>query len=281
MLFFYLIVILKDIMEGNSYPDDFAYRLSKFTGFTKNIVEVFPDGDRGSYGLGTRVRFTFPAGSTIDLSDICLHFTGSVDYTRIDDGTTNAIGEVLFSRDISTCISQLTLYSNGKILQQLTVGVACGTGATLAGLAASADAGQQIVIGFPVLKAGGFIRNEAEALLVRALGILPSSIDNRMQLYLDAHCGGYAKMNPRLIAFMRRFHDTTGVKLDPIYTAKLLLGIYDMAEARLLHERARHHLPSLVDTDARDEAVVNVLAVHTGGLQGLKGVEEKIGEKIF
>jgi 1-aminocyclopropane-1-carboxylate deaminase/D-cysteine desulfhydrase-like pyridoxal-dependent ACC family enzyme len=71
------------------------------------------------------------------------------------------------------------------------------------------------------------------------------------------------------------------VKLDPIYTAKLLLGIYDMAEARLLHERARHHLPSLVDTDARDEAVVNVLAVHTGGLQGLKGVEEKIGEKIF
>ena len=107
-------------MEGNSYPDDFAYRLSKFTGFTKNIVEVFPDGDRGSYGLGTRVRFTFPAGSTIDLSDICLHFTGSVDYARIDDGTNDGVGEVLFSRDISTCISQLTLYSNGKILQQLT-----------------------------------------------------------------------------------------------------------------------------------------------------------------
>ena len=109
-------------MEGNSYPDDFAYRLSKFTGFTKNIVEVFPDGDRGTYGLATRVRFTFPAGSTIDLSDICLHFTGSVDYSAISDGTTPGAnsGEVLFSRDISTCISQLTLYSNGKILQQLT-----------------------------------------------------------------------------------------------------------------------------------------------------------------
>ena len=120
MRFFYLIVILKDIMEGNSYPDDFAYRLSKFSGFTKNIVEVFPDGDRGSYGLGTRVRFTFPAGSTIDLSDICLHFTGEVDYTQIDDASNEGIGEVLFSRDIATCISQLTLYSNGKILQQLT-----------------------------------------------------------------------------------------------------------------------------------------------------------------
>ncbi len=107
-------------MEGNSYPDDFAYKLSKFTGFTKNIVEVFPDGDRGSYGLGTRVRFTFPAGSTVDLSDICLHFTGSVDYAQINDGTNDAIGEVRFSRDIATCISQLTLYSNGKILQQIT-----------------------------------------------------------------------------------------------------------------------------------------------------------------
>ena len=158
------------------------------------------------------------------------------------------------------------------------VAVACGTGATLAGLAASADAGQQIVIGFPVLKGGGFLRDEAKALLLQGLGGLPSSSDNGMQLYLDAHCGGYAKVNPRLIAFMRRFHGTTGVKLDPIYTAKLLLGIYDMAEARLLHECARHHLPGAC---AESQAVVNVLAVHTGGLQGLKGVEDMIGEKIF
>ena len=106
-------------MEGNSYPDDFAYRLSKFSGFTKNIVEVFPDGDRGSYGLGTRVRFTLPAGSTIDLSDICLHFTGQVDYSDILDKNGSNVGEVLFSRDISTCIQQLTVYSNGKILQQI------------------------------------------------------------------------------------------------------------------------------------------------------------------
>lgn len=109
-------------MEGNSYPSDFAYKLAKFQNFTKNVIEVFPDGDRGVYGTNSRVRFTLPSASTIDLSDIALSFTAKTKYNQINDYATTpniAIGEILFPRNIEQLIRQLTIYSNGKIIQQI------------------------------------------------------------------------------------------------------------------------------------------------------------------
>lgn len=109
-------------MEGNSYPSDFAYKLAKFQSFTKNVIEVFPDGDRGVYRTNSRVRFTLPSASTIDLSDIALSFTAKAKFDSINDYTATpktGIGEILFPRNIEQLIRQLTIYSNGKIIQQI------------------------------------------------------------------------------------------------------------------------------------------------------------------
>ena len=107
----------------NSYPQDFAYKLAKFQNFTKNTIEIEPDGNRGTYGVGSRTRFTLPHSSTIDFSDICLHFNGKTTYNQMDDDSATpktAIGEILFPRNIAQLIQTLTIYANGKILQQIT-----------------------------------------------------------------------------------------------------------------------------------------------------------------
>ena len=107
----------------NSYPQDFAFKLAKFQNFTKNTIEIEPDGNRGTYQAGSRTRFTLPHSSTIDFSDICLHFNGKTTYATITDdhGTPKVgVGEVLFPRNIAQLIQTLTIYANGKILQQIT-----------------------------------------------------------------------------------------------------------------------------------------------------------------
>jgi 1-aminocyclopropane-1-carboxylate deaminase len=165
------------------------------------------------------------------------------------------------------------------------VTVAAGTGATLAGLAIGASEGQQ-VIGFPVLKGGAFTQESARGFVQQALGVDASHESvQRVGVYLDAHHGGYGKVNGKLISFMRQFYRTTGVKLDPIYTGKLVMAIYDMAKKGLLHElrQSDNCLPpgEAVKRGRGPPRTIKVLAVHTGGLQGIAGVELRLGEKIF
>ncbi|MFC9925479.1 1-aminocyclopropane-1-carboxylate deaminase/D-cysteine desulfhydrase [Streptomyces sp. NPDC127190] len=104
------------------------------------------------------------------------------------------------------------------------VAVACGTGGTLAGLAAGLAAGQR-ALGIPVLK-GGFLESEVSALQERAFGARTGSwsLDDRF------HCGGYARTTPRLEAFARDFEDRHGLPVERLYVAKLLLGLTTLAE---------------------------------------------------
>ena len=55
------------------------------------------------------------------------------------------------------------------------------------------------------------------------------------------------------------------------------MSLYDMAQSGQLHERLRHN--------SGEQSVgggeLCVLAVHTGGLQGIAGAEQRLGEKIF
>lgn len=123
-----------------------------------------------------------------------------------------------------------------------------GTGGTLAGLAVSAPA-ETTVLGFEVLKyaseltswAPGDGMNSEQAFGQESLNV------KRIDSY---HLGGYAKTNPQLIDFIRGFEARTGVRLDQVYTGKMMYGIYDLALKGYFKEQA------------------NVVAVHTGGLQG-------------
>ena len=129
-----------------------------------------------------------------------------------------------------------------------TMLVACGTGATLAGLLAGMQ-GRGRVIGVAVLKNADYLHREI-ALLLRQAGY--PAYDN-YTLLTDRHHGGYGKAPPELRRFCAAFALETGVPVEPVYTGKLFHAISQMARTGALRE---------------DERIV---AVHTGGLQGARG----------
>ena len=124
-----------------------------------------------------------------------------------------------------------------------------GTGGTIAGLINSSKQHQH-VIGFPALK-GDFLEQEIEKMVN----------NRRWSLLLDYHFGGYGKITEALIRFINDFKKRTGIPLDPIYTGKMLYGLLD---------RVKH------DTFVPG---TKILAVHTGGLQGIDGMNSVLKKK--
>ncbi|MFF6785885.1 pyridoxal-phosphate dependent enzyme [Streptomyces sp. NPDC012510] len=99
------------------------------------------------------------------------------------------------------------------------VAIACGTGGTLAGLAAGL-APDQRTLGVPVLR-GGFLEEEIRRLQDQAFGGPRGDwrLDDRF------HCGGYARTTPELDAFAADFESRHGLPLERLYVAKLLYGL--------------------------------------------------------
>jgi len=121
-----------------------------------------------------------------------------------------------------------------------------GTGGTISGIINS-SLNYQKVIGFPALK-GDFLADE----------IRKNVNNNRWELNQDYHFGGYAKTNNALIQFMNGFLENTKIQLDPVYTGKMLFGLYDLVEKGFFPCSSR------------------ILAIHTGGLQGIQGMNIKL-----
>ncbi|MEH1968677.1 1-aminocyclopropane-1-carboxylate deaminase/D-cysteine desulfhydrase [Nostoc sp.] len=137
--------------------------------------------------------------------------------------------------------------------------VACGTATTLAGIALSLHEGQR-AIAFPVLKNGAFLAQEIESLLTNYLASdlpTPYSFPASWELVCDYHFGGYAKVNNELLLFSQQFTQEHGVPLDYVYTAKMFYGVMDLLKQGFFCKGDR------------------LLLVHTGGLQGNVGIEER------
>lgn len=128
--------------------------------------------------------------------------------------------------------------------------VAVGTGGTISGLIKSAKSHQK-VMGFPALK-GDFLQNEIENFVDKT---------NNWNLIHDYHFGGYAKYNELLISFINQFYSETKISLDPIYTGKMVFGIVDLIEKNYFSENSK------------------ILIIHTGGLQGIEGVNSKLAKQ--
>lgn len=128
--------------------------------------------------------------------------------------------------------------------------VACGTGGTISGLI-NASNNNQTVLGFPALK-GDFLTKE----------IMPFvNQKENWKLITDYHFGGYAKYNSELINFVNQFKEDTTIQLDPIYTGKMLFGIVDLIKKNYFSENSK------------------ILAIHTGGIQGIKGFNILLAKK--
>jgi 1-aminocyclopropane-1-carboxylate deaminase len=129
---------------------------------------------------------------------------------------------------------------------------ACGTGGTLAGLILGLNSKSK-VIGFSVLKGGEFLNNNVKNLLS---GFGKEYLSN-WQINLDYHFGGYAKVSQELINFCVEFKAHHNIELEPIYTGKMLFGIFDLLQKKFFTENSV------------------IVAIHSGGLQGLKGLEQR------
>ncbi|WP_405423024.1 1-aminocyclopropane-1-carboxylate deaminase/D-cysteine desulfhydrase [Streptomyces erythrochromogenes] len=103
--------------------------------------------------------------------------------------------------------------------------VACGTGGTLAGLAAGLAPGQR-ALGVPVL-AGGFLSGEIRSLQAEAYG----GPAGDWSLAEDFHHGGYARVPAALESFAADFASRHGFPVERIYVAKLLWALTALTEA--------------------------------------------------
>lgn len=128
--------------------------------------------------------------------------------------------------------------------------VSVGTGGTMTGLINSAGVGQK-VLGFPSLK-GDFLREEIDKIAIHR---------ENWSLVNDYHFGGYAKINEKLISFINQFYRSTTIPLDPVYTGKMMYGLVDMIRNKRFEKNSR------------------ILAIHTGGLQGIHGMNQKLTKK--
>jgi 1-aminocyclopropane-1-carboxylate deaminase len=111
---------------------------------------------------------------------------------------------------------------------------ACGTGGTLAGLAAGLAPGRR-ALGFAALKGGRFLDQEVERLQRQTYGV-----DSRnWSVEYGFHFGGFARRTPDLDAFIADFTARHGVTLDRVYVAKMMYGIFALAERGAFSEGAR------------------------------------------
>jgi len=199
-------------------------------------------------------------------------------YRNTPVGDDDSTGRAYFHTPLQECFGRFFLVPEGganglgvrgcaEILSEVEeqfdiVCCAAGTATTLAGLAISLKEDQKL-IGFPALKGGGFLEGEVKRLALES-NIRHGTLN--FELETDYHFGGYAKLKPELLEFINGFTERTGIPLDPIYTGKMMFGVYDM----ILNSKpvgAYGYTPLPRGT--------TILAVHTGGLQGWQGMKHR------
>ncbi|MEO1487518.1 MAG: pyridoxal-phosphate dependent enzyme [Bacteroidota bacterium] len=126
---------------------------------------------------------------------------------------------------------------------------AVGTGGTISGLIHTAES-HQTVLGFPALK-GDFLKGDIATFVKR----------ENWKLISDYHFGGYGKVDEVLVNFINTFKKETGIPLDPVYTGKMMFGIVDLIQQGHFQKGSK------------------ILAIHTGGLQGVAGMNQRLKQR--
>lgn len=130
-----------------------------------------------------------------------------------------------------------------------------GTGGTISGLIADLQ-DQKKVLGFSALK-GDFLKEE----ITRLLKTCDIPCYQNWDIITDYHFNGYARISPTLIRFIKDFNNKHGILLDPIYTGKMMYGLFNLIE--------KDYFP----TGSK------IIVLHTGGLQGWTGIKDRYENK--
>ncbi len=125
---------------------------------------------------------------------------------------------------------------------------AVGTGGTFSGLSSYAEDYQQ-VIGFMAV-------NDTET-----ENRVKQWTQNPNRRLIDSSGRGYGKITDELIRFINDFKDRYHVPLEPMYTAKMMQRIFQMIDEGAFPKGSK------------------ILAFHTGGLQGINGINDVLKRK--
>jgi 1-aminocyclopropane-1-carboxylate deaminase len=162
-----------------------------------------------------------------ELKDSSLSITSSHDELFIPEGGSGEMGE-WGCREI---------YNEIKDSNPSLICVPTGTQTTFHGICSGSNFN---VLGFSALK--GY-HSEIK-------------INNHIHQITDEFCrGGYAKTDSLLFDFIISFYKEYSIILDPVYTSKMMIGVFEMIKRG--------------DLDGH-----KIIAVHTGGIQGIFGYPE-------
>ena len=168
----------------------------------------------------------------------------------VSEGGANSLG----LKGCSEIVEEVHQQLSGKLPEYWCL--SCGTGSTMTGLI-SARKAPAMVHGFAALK-GDFHREAIQHLIESA----KRKVNADWMVHTNYHFGGYAKFDQRLIDFINTFKEQHGLSLDPIYTGKLFFGVYDLIQKGYFPRGS------------------SLLLIHTGGLQGIVGFNQRFGPLI-
>jgi len=209
---------------------------------------------------GEELQEKISQNPTLSFSKACgmeFHFVSREEYRLKDeikfvDQLKSRFGDFYLTPEGGT--NELAVKGCEEIIQEgaTSFDVICvpvGTGGTLAGLV-KASSDRQMVVGFSALK--GSFQTDEVAKYTRKTNYK----------IIDSYCfGGYGKIDLELIRFINEFRQKTQIQLDPIYTGKMIFGILDLLKNGDFNKNNR------------------IFAVHTGGLQGIAGMNKLLLRK--
>jgi len=126
-----------------------------------------------------------------------------------------------------------------------------GSGTMLSSLIQGNTNPQTEFLGFAVMKNSQFdqeIKDNLDSLATNSNLTL-------WKINHDYHFGGFAKTTPELNDFIKNFKQQYNIQLEPVYSGKMLWGILNLIRQDYFKTGS------------------NILAIHGGGLQGLRGFQ--------
>ncbi len=209
---------------------------------------------------GEELAHSWQGNPTLAFADSCgmqLYFVSRANYRKKEEKAflqqlQQQFGEFYLLPEGGT--NQLAIKGCAEILQNVTMDfdyccVPVGTGGTMAGLVQSVKSHQK-VLGFSVLK-GTFQHKLVEK----------NALYDNFVITDKYAFEGYGKIDGTLVRFINNFKKETGIPLDPIYTGKMMYGIFEMERHGEIKENSR------------------IIAIHTGGLQGIEGMNQRLMKK--
>jgi len=131
-----------------------------------------------------------------------------------------------------------------------------GSAGTISGLIIG-DKCQHNILGIAVLKQQDYLQEEVRNLLNNAEPDYEYESHDNWQILANYHGGGYAKFSQPGLQKIQDFSLITQVPFEPIYSGKMVLALLDLVEKGYFKQGHR------------------IMLLHTGGLQGLKGLIEQ------